>query len=261
MTRQIIFLLMAIVMILPFVAPLTIGRFDPAPSTRQYYERIEQLPAGSTVLVSFDFDPSSKPELEPTAYATMEHLFRKNIKAVCMSLWSTAPVIATEILSNVSKKMGKEYGKDWCYLGYRDGRHSVINSMGINIYTLFSEDFSRNKTSELPIMKGINTLKDFPLIIDFEAGDPGIETWIQFCVDKFNIDLIGACTAVIEPSRSQFLQSKQLKGLVAAMRGAGEYEGLVGVKGKGTRAMNAIQLGQLLVVVLIILGNFKRKKK
>ncbi|MBI4245193.1 MAG: hypothetical protein HY606_13975 [Planctomycetes bacterium] len=265
MTRRFIFLLVAIVMILPMYFQFSIGKVHASPSTKGYYNAIEKIPEGSTVLVSFDFDPGSKPEIEPTARATIWHLLRRNVKIVCMSLWETAPVLAVEILGSVTKQFEKqtgkkiEYGKDWCYLGFRPGKYSVIVGLGESIYTQYRTDFYGKKTDELPIMKDIKSLKDFPLLIDFGAGNPGPETWIQMATDKFKIDFICATTAVVEPTYQQYISTGQLKGMVGAMRGAGEYEQLVGINDKGTAGVNAISLGQLLIVVLIILGNILKK--
>ncbi len=52
-----------------------------------------------------------------------------------------------------------------------------------------------------------------------------------------------------------YLQSRQLIGLLNGMKGAAEYEKLVGAPGDGMRGMAAQSGGQFLIIGLVIFGN------
>src|SRR3989454_11099010 len=71
------------------------------------------LPERSVFLLSFDFDPSSKPELEPQAVALLRHAFRKNLRVIGMTHWLTGTGLADDIFSRVAAEMGRERGKDY----------------------------------------------------------------------------------------------------------------------------------------------------
>src|SRR5207253_4690838 len=68
--RRIIFLLIALATLLPLLHPFGLP-IKVSPEVRGVYDYIESLPEGSVFLLSLDFDPSSKPELEPQAIALL----------------------------------------------------------------------------------------------------------------------------------------------------------------------------------------------
>jgi hypothetical protein len=62
-------------------------------------------------------------------------------------------------------------------------------------------------------------------------------------------------TAVMAPRCYTFLQTKQLVGLLAGMRGAAEYERLSENYGLATIGMDSQSVIHLLIVFFIIVGN------
>ena len=52
-----------------------------------------------------------------------------------------------------------------------------------------------------------------------------------------------------------FLDSHQIEGLLAGVKGAGDYEELMGMKGGGTRVATALSLVYALIITLIVVGN------
>ena len=91
MDRRWIFLGMALAIVIPLLFPISFP-FKVDERVEAIYDRIEELEAGDTVFISADFDPASRPELEPFYRANLHHLFAKDIKIVIGSLWpSTQP--------------------------------------------------------------------------------------------------------------------------------------------------------------------------
>jgi len=77
---------------------------------------------------------------------------------------------------------------------------------------------------------------------------------------------VGCVTAVMGPENYPYLNSGQLKGLVAGLKGAAEYETLLGKPAIATRGMPAQSAVHILIIVLIVIGNIlylveKRKRK
>jgi hypothetical protein len=254
--RRILFLLVIFVIVFPIFQPLKLPGIIITDAVKGIYNEIEGLPEGSVILVSFDFDPASKPELYPMGMAVLRHAFRKNLKVIGMTLWATGPGIADEILTIAAREHNKEYGKDYLYLGYQVGNYAVITGMGSDIYKIFPKDAKQSSPLEtFPIIKGIKSLKDFAYVVDFGAGDPGIDTWIAYGADKFGFKLGAGCTAVNEAPTRPYLQTKQLTGLIPAMKGASEYELLIEHPDKASAGMDAIGLGHFLILFLVILAN------
>jgi len=54
--------------------------------TQKMYDYIESLPEGSHLIVSFDHEASSLPEIKPIALSILRHAFRKGHKLIGVAL-------------------------------------------------------------------------------------------------------------------------------------------------------------------------------
>jgi len=255
--RRWIFLSIGVVVILFLLLPITLP-VDVTPESQGVYDTIETLPEGSPIIVALDFDPPSKPELEPMALALIRHCFRKNLKVVAMGLWITgAPLIEQDI--NQVKANGfsdKKYGEDYVNLGVKVGGYVVVNTMARSIRDAFPTDYYQTPLEQLPMMQNIKTLRDVPVVISLSAGDPGIkDAWVPFAHQRYHCIVAGGCTAVSVSEFSPYLQARQLSGLLGGMRGAAEYEKLVNAKALATKGMNAQSFAHLLIILFIVFGN------
>src|SRR2546430_1916712 len=127
--RRLIFLLIAAAVLLPLLRPFGLP-IKISPEVRAVYDYIEALPERSVFLLSFDFDPSSKPELEPQAVALLRHAFRKNLRGIGMTHWLTGTGLGDDIFSRVAAETEKEGGKDYVFLGWSPGTGSLVIAMG-----------------------------------------------------------------------------------------------------------------------------------
>src|SRR5919204_3809486 len=109
--RRIIFLLIGLCTLLPLLYPVGLA-IRVSPEVQAVHSYIESLPEGSVFLLSFDFDPASKPELYPQAVALLRHAFSKNLRVIGMTLWVTGAGMADEVITRVAKESGKVSGTD-----------------------------------------------------------------------------------------------------------------------------------------------------
>ncbi len=80
--------------------------------------------------------------------------------------------------------------------------------------------------------------------------------WLAYGTDKTGGKLVIACNGGAELTLRPYYASGQLAGLVPSVKGGAEYEQLLGYFGPATRALNAISVGQLFMVVLMLAANF-----
>jgi hypothetical protein len=252
--RRAIFLLMGLAIFIPIVIPMNFPIIVTKP-VRDIYQSIDRLPRGSVLFISFDFDPASKPELYPMGIAIMRHAFRKGLRVIAMGLWLPGKGLAEEILTKTAKEYEKEYGKDYVFLGWLPQPQAVITNLGEDILKTFPKDYRGNDVSKMEVIRGIKSLRDVDYMVCLAAGDPGIETWIIYGADKYKFKMGGGCTGVIAPGIRPYYQTGQLTGLIGAMRGAAEYETLLGIPGSATESMGPLSIGHFLIILLIILGN------
>lgn len=252
--RRFIFLVVGVCTLVPLLYPVGLP-IHISPEVRAVYEYIESLPEGSVFLLSFDFDPSSKPELYPQAVALLHHAFRKNLRVVAMTLWVSGTGLADQIISQVARETGKQDTKDYVFLGWSPGGTAVIINMGQNLYTTFPTDYHGRPTKGLPVLDGVNNLRDVTYAVSLGAGNPGVEAWYVFGKDKYKFEMGGGCTGVMAPGLYPLLRSGQINGLIGGLRGAAEYESLIGRKGQAIAGMDAQSATHMAIVVLVILCN------
>ena len=252
--RRIIFLVIGLCTLLPLLYPVGLP-IKISSEVRGVYDHIESLPEQSVFLLSIDFDPASKPELYPQAIALLRHAFRKNLRVITMTLWVSGTGMADQIVTQVAKEMGKEYGTDYAFLGWSPGGQAVIINMGQDLYSAFPSDYGGRQTKELPVLNGVRNLKDVGYMVDLGAGKPGVEEWYVFGKDKYKFELGGGCTGVMAPGLYPLLRSGQINGLIGGLRGAAEYESLIDQKGQAVAGMDAQSATHIAIIVLVIICN------
>ena len=268
--RRIIFVLMALAVFIPLILklsmPIPIGE---GPS-KDLYDYIADLPPGSDVLVSFDYDPSTMPELQPMAIALLQDLFTRDINVIGMALWPQGASLGQNAMSTVGDSLGKTQYEDWVNLGYKTGGGILIVRLGTDLASAFPRDRDGMLYEDIPVLEGIAKLGDMDLILSLSAGDPGIPAWVMMAGDRYNVPVGGGCTAVSAPQFYPYLGAGQLVGLLGGLKGAADYETMVrqGVEnappGTATPGMAAQSIAHLVIMVFIVIGNvayFAGRKK
>ena len=276
--RRWIFLAMFVAVAAPILYIGVTGRTLPEKITstsRAVYEAIEATPEGSRVLFAFDFDPASAGELQPMATDLMRHCAARKLRIVCIALWPLGNNLAEETIANV---IGADFphmrdGVDFVNLGFQSGQQQVMTVLTTNFRKGFPVDERGRDTADLPILQGVKTVADFPLLVDVGAGYPGAKEWVQYVVTglKGSVRMVAGTTGVSTPQLFPYYPD-QLAGILAGIKGAAEYEMLVneGLGGapaakymEAQRRMGPQLSGHLLLVGLIVLGNvihFRRSR-
>jgi len=262
--RRIVFLAVAIAVIIPLIFPLG-WEISVTRPVKQLYDIINELPEGSAVLMSMDYDPSGVPELYPATVSVMRHCFARNLKVVVIGMWAPGVPLGLRALDEVAPEYNKKYGIDYVDFGYRPGGAIMLINLGRNVHDVCKEDVYGTPVEEIPMMKDIRTAKDFALVITFSMGDPGSDQWIFYYHARYRGKLATAQTAIGAPKYYQYLQTGQLVGLIGGMKGAAEYEKLIEHKGFATVGMNSQSIAHILIICFIGLGNLifwnqKRKR-
>lgn len=259
--RRWLFLAVGLLVVVPLVSGFHIAPIEPGHRARGFYDAIESLPAGSTVLLAGDYDPGTIAENYPAHLAAARHLFRKNIKVIAIALYPGGPPLTDEVLTIAAQEYGKTLGVDYVNLGYKAGNELVMSRMGLSIPGTYPVDRRGVPVEEIPVMNGIRNYNDFALLVNVSAGYPGTKEWVQQVVSRYHIPMVAAVTAVSAPEYYPYLQTKQLLGLLGGMAGAAEYEVLVEKEGLATRGMDAQSLAHVFIAILIILGNLANPPK
>jgi len=262
MIRHVIYLLVAAAVIVPFIARLHVGDFQPGPHATKLYKKLDSLPAGTRVLLSFDFDPGSDAELTPMGLALLRHCFKKDLVPLVMTNYPAGLDLARKIMEDAvddsQKLWGKKKvsGRDYVLLGFRPGQVNLVLKMGENLKTAFETDYYGKPTVDMRALKGVRSLKDLKLVIGISSS-AWVETWIIYGADRFGFEYGAGATAVMAPDLYPFLDTGQMVGLLGGLRGAADYEALIKQRGRGTLGMSAQSAAHLLVIVLVLAANVR----
>lgn len=251
--RRIIYLLVFISITIPLLIKKGF-EFEALPEVKNAYEFIEKLKPGEKVLISIDYDAASMPELQPLLEVMLVHLFKKDLKVIMMGHWPLGLPLGQIALEKIAKEMGKEYGKDYVFLGYRPGIAAVILNMGKEIRMVFDVDYKGTPIDSLPLMRNVHNYNDIALLIGFEAGAVG-DAWVQFAQARYGQKIILTSTAVVAPDLYPYYQAKQIEGLIGGLRGAADYENLLKRRGFAYAGMTAQTVIHVIILIFIIIGN------
>jgi hypothetical protein len=254
MDRRLIFAFLTIVMFIPIIKPLGLPNKAIGVNGKKVYDFIENLKPGSFILISLDYDPSTRPELHPQAKAVIRQAFRNDLRVAVMTFLPGATGLIEELFATIPKEYNKKDGIDYVVLPYQPNFVAVMTQLGSNIYSIYDMDRNNNPTKAMPVMKGITNYHDMDAVMCI-TGTALLDMWVQYAGDKYHVPMLGGVTAVSQPSYGPYIQNGQLKGLIGGMKGAADYEKMVGKLGTGTKGIDALNLAHLLVLFLIITSN------
>lgn len=231
-------------------------------NTQEMHDYIESLPPGSVLLVSFDHEASSLPEIQPIALALLRHCFERDIHIIGIALMAEGTSIGYSLTNKAATEYGREYGTDYVFLGFRPQYIAAILSMGESFKATFPEDYLGRSTSTIPLLDDID---DYTGVIGVLSIADGSYTthWIEYG-GRYNLNVLGGVTSAMVTTYDPYLASGQMRAMVSGLRGAAEYEDLIGVEGGGARGMLAQSSAHLYIILLIVLGNisyFLKKRK
>ncbi|HBA60797.1 MAG TPA: hypothetical protein DCZ92_08255 [Elusimicrobia bacterium] len=254
--RRLIFLALTLLLVFPIIRPLGLPNVNLGTEVISLYNKIESLPPRTFILISLDYDPATRPELHPQAVAILRHAMRKDLRVGMLTLNAGATGLIEELGERIPRDIapGKVYGKDYVILPYQPNPVAVLTQLGMDLHQMYDKDRNGAPIKDMEVFKGIKSVRDMGLGICI-TGTALLDYWIAYTGDKFKFPMAGGVTAVSQAGYGPYLQTGQLKGLVGGMKGAADYETLIGVKEKGTSGIDALSLAHLMVVTLIVLAN------
>lgn len=277
--RRIIYVLLTVLVILPFFTRVTIPQ-NIMPQTQRLFDFIESVPPNDkAVIMTFDYSPQTMPECHPMAKALLKHCFARNIPVIGVSFDPQGPGLAVDAITSVvdrinhyatSKEDSLVYGKDYVYLGWKSGRIAAMLDMGESIAGVFPRDYFGTSVDSFPLMQRIRNYKEVAIAIVLSAAAYP-DDWIRYPQTRYGVNIGAGLTAVMAPKYYPFLQTGQIAGMMSGMKGAAEYEKLVlehgyaRELGTAETGMNSQSMIHILIIVFILLGNigyfFSRRKK
>ena len=261
-----VFLTVGLAVVVSTIFRLTFPEI-PTAMVKAVFEKIESLPAGSRVLLPFDYDPGSEPELQPMADAFVRHCCERDLQMYFIALWPLGQNMVDGVINRLiaPEYPDLRYGHDFVDLGYKSGNEGVVAVILTDLKKLYTTDARGSSIIEIPMMESISNIRGFDLILTVSAGYPGLKEWIQYAGTPGNIPVAGGCTAVQAPLLYPYYPDQML-GLMGGIKAAAEYEALLldaypQFRGNKARFQTALTrmgpqtVAHLSIIFFIVLGN------
>ncbi|MDH5186135.1 MAG: hypothetical protein OEW70_03620 [candidate division WOR-3 bacterium] len=277
--RRILYLVLAAVVIIPFIFPFMIHP-KAMPPVENLYNYIDSIPQDKALVISVDYTPDTEPELHPMTIALLRHAFTRRIKVGVLCIGVLGLGLAENALNQVAGEFNQRatskadsiiYGRDYVFWGWQTPVLTVILGMGERISRVFTVDYYNNQTETLPMMKQIKNYNNVGILVSVSASaSPG--WYITYGQTSFGVKVGIASTAVQAADWYPYLNSGQATGMLSGMKGGAEYEELVqtnlGItdRRRATEAMASQTSAHFAIIVFILIGNIgyfvlRRRKK
>jgi len=222
--------------------------------TRKMYDFIDSLPAGSVLIISFDHEASSLPEIRPIALAVLRHAFSKGHRLIGVALLAEGTVIGYRLMQKTAAEYGRVYGKDYVYLGFKPQYIAAILSMGESIPKTFPQDYLGRPYEQFELLQHVQNYNDVAAVISITDGSLTTH-WMEYGGARYGVKVLAGMTAAMVTTFDPYVASGQMYALVGGLRGAAEYEELINRRGGGVRGMLAQTTAHLYVIALVLVGN------
>jgi hypothetical protein len=267
--RRLIFLFVGLAVLVPILVPFKI-RTNVMPPTQKLYDAIDGIMPGSQgILISVDYDPQTMAELQPMYVALLRHAFARRVPVfvMCSNLYGLG--LAKNGMDQVALEFNQRtqankdsiiYGRDCVFLGWPPLWLAAVLRMGSDIGQAFPADYYKNRTGALEMLQHFKNWNDIGIVVTI-AGSSIPNSWIIIVNTRFGVRVGTGLTAVSAPDFYPFLNTGQLTGMMAGLKGASEYEYLVNknyhLTGKtpATQGMSSQSVANVVIFVLIIFGN------
>ena len=260
--RRWVFLVVWIAVVIPLLKPLGLPTHI-TPPVKKLYDYIDRMEGeDKAVFLSFDFDPSTMPELLPMGVAIIRHCFAKKIPIIVYGGLYPQFVGMAKMAIDMAKTDFPDivYGKDYVFLGYVPGLSLVILSIGESIQGTFGNDYFGNRLDTLPLTMHVDNYEKIGIVVDL-SGSSIPASWVAYAYQRYGCRIGCGTTAVSAAQYYPYLQTGQFVGMLGGLKGAAEYEELLERNGiptgrrTATIGMDAQSVVHLLIILLIILGN------
>ncbi|MBN2084561.1 MAG: hypothetical protein JW748_05000 [Anaerolineales bacterium] len=219
--------MMSAVLIISLMSPLLFGAifsntvYQPQANI-QAGQLVEALPADRMVLVAFEYDASSAPEIETGATVMLEHLAQRGVQVVFISSQPNGTVLGDGLLQ-FNAQLGSVMPVLAADFGYIPGGAGGLRRLGGDLREVIPNP-GLNWT-EGPLA-AVRTISDFSMILIFSAGPQSVRNWVeQVHTVAPGTPMVAMVSAASDALVFPYTQGSQpaLRGLVTGYTGAQAY--------------------------------------
>jgi hypothetical protein len=226
---------------------------------------VNNLPAGSPVLVAFEYQPGLSGEMTSASAAVIDHLLNLGAVPVLISTQPTGPGLAEIFLQNTQSQHYLITSGEYVNLGYISGGTAALLNFAADpraAVPMQQEDGS-SRWAQPPLVN-IRTIRDFAMVLVIADDPDTARGWIEqvqpLLGDSVNPQVktyfVMVVSAQAEPLvYPYYLTSpKQVDGLVSGVTGGAYYENTINQDILARKYWDAFSAGLSITIAIIIIG-------
>jgi len=229
------------------IAPLSAAPPAPAPVAAAA-AAIEALPAGSPVLVAFEYDAGVAGDLQPVAEAYLRHLLQRGARVLLASTQPEGAALADMALARVLDGLPLQGEAGVANLGYVAGGEAAVRALALSVPE------AAPAAAGSPVLQGVGGARDLPFVVVLGSDLTALRRWIEQAGAPYAIPLLAGLPALAGPAVEPYRATGQLQGLVAGVGDAAAYERLVAAPAAG-RTLGALRLGTWVLAAAVAGAN------
>ena len=172
---------------------------------------------------------------------------KRHLRFAILSFDPQNNTLVQNIVNSLAPKYGYVEGRDYVNFGYKPSSvfSQTVQAMATNVPGALKKDRHGNPLVGMPAMKGINSIQDMGAVVEVTPSATA-ETWLGLGGLRQGpkpVPFLLATTAVGAPTYYPYLDSGQIAGMLTGVKGAGDYEFLLGTSANGTRATGRFVAG------------------
>ena len=255
--------MIALLLIILVAIPIVLGsHLTPVNST---YPRelvaantvINALPANSTVLVVFDYEPAFSGELAAASSPVLDQLLSKGANVAAVSSLPTGSVQANLMFETLLRSYNYLEGDKYINLGYVPGGAAGIYNFATNPATTIPTDVKGVQvwTTRGSFLSNMSQLSDFDAMLVIVDSSETARVWIeQSRLPLGSKPLLTVVSASSEPMVLPYYDSNQIQGMVTGLFGGAYYEKIIGRPGIGREYWDAFAVAFFVAEIIVVVG-------
>ena len=228
---------------------------------------LDELQNGSPVLVAFDYQPASVPELEAASLPVIDQLIVKGSVIRTISNNHSGPLLAKHLIERVLEMPDRQQlpQPDFANLGYIPGGAAGLQAFvrdpaSIMRYNLESTDSESLDAWQAPGLDPNAGLANFGLVLVLTDQADNARTWVEQAgqsLQENDIPLIMVVSAQADPMVRPYYASnpRQIAGFASGVMGGVFLENLRGRAGPARLYLDAYSLTLMVAIFLLVIGS------
>ncbi|MEN8172426.1 MAG: hypothetical protein ABFS03_06045, partial [Chloroflexota bacterium] len=221
-------------------------------------QNINTLTQEDTVLVAFDYQPGTSGEINTAAAPVLDHIMLKGAKMAFIATSPTGPALAEQMLNTTLNQYHYLSGETYVNLGFIPGGASGLLGFAQIPQKITPLSFDGLNAWDTHPLENIHKLADFSLVLVITDNPDIARTWFeQIKPTLTETPFIAVVSAQAEPMIQPYYGDKntQIQGIVSGILGGAAYEKTTGRVNLASKHWNALNLGIMSSIVVILLGS------